>query len=218
MKEFLELQKSVAIMNWLSLDNVASDCETLLRGLANSKSALRNAVSAILLNEDLIPLCEHYDLLDKLVILDDKQTGIRVRLHVFLPGYFDRPHNHRWSYSSLILQGGYRHYLYGEDSNLTPATDVLSLKPIMVRDEKAGSFYALDHRMIHSVVAQPYTVSLIVRGPAVKDRFVVMDRQSGRAWWQYGSADENEADKLQKRMSIPMINTTISKLSEIGVF
>jgi hypothetical protein len=42
----------------------------------------------------------------------------------------------------------------------------------------------------HSVTAEPYTTSLIVRGPAMKDRFMVTDRETGRAWWQYGASTE----------------------------
>ena len=36
--------------------------------------------------------------------------------------------------------------------------------------------------------AEPHTVSLIIRGPAVKDRFLVMDRKTGQSWWQYGAS------------------------------
>ncbi|MGH3801323.1 MAG: hypothetical protein ACRDTD_14535, partial [Pseudonocardiaceae bacterium] len=39
-----------------------------------------------------------------------------------------------------------------------------------VRTESTGDFYTLHHTMIHSVTTQPYTTSLIVRGPEVKDR------------------------------------------------
>ncbi|MGH4011912.1 MAG: hypothetical protein ACRDTH_27755 [Pseudonocardiaceae bacterium] len=39
-----------------------------------------------------------------------------------------------------------------------------------MRTESTGDFYTLHHTMIHLVTAQPYTTSLIIRGPAVKDR------------------------------------------------
>jgi hypothetical protein len=33
--------------------------------------------------------------------------------------------------------------------------------------------------------------SIVVRGPTVKDRFLVMDRHTSEAWWQYGAALES---------------------------
>jgi hypothetical protein len=130
----------------------------------------------------LLKLCEHYDILDKIVLHDDP-IGWRLRLHVFLPGYFDRPHNHRWAYASRILCGRYTHVVYGSDDQFTgDEIDVSALLPRMVRAEEAGDSYVLHHSMIHSVTAEPYTTSLIIRGPAVKDRFMVTDRDTGRAW------------------------------------
>jgi hypothetical protein len=55
--------------------------------------------------------------------------------------------------------------------------------------------------MIHAATAQPHTVSLIVRGPAVKKRFMVCDRSTGQAWWQYGATNECESEALTKRMT-----------------
>jgi hypothetical protein len=55
---------------------------------------------------------------------------------------------------------------------------------LLVRTEQPGSTYTLHYSMIHSVVAQPYTVSLIIRGPARKHRLLVMDKTTSKAWWQ----------------------------------
>jgi hypothetical protein len=51
----------------------------------------------------------------KLVLHDDADLGVRLRLHLYRGGFFDRPHNHRWSFASRILHGGYRHRLFGRD-------------------------------------------------------------------------------------------------------
>jgi hypothetical protein len=56
--------------------------------------------------------------------------------------------------------------------------------------------------MVHAVVAKPYTVSLVIRGPAVKARFLVMDRQTGASWWQYGGTQELNHEAAEKRMSV----------------
>ncbi len=87
----------------------------------------------------------------------------------------------------------------------------------MVRTESTGDFYTLHHTMIHSVTAQPYTTSLIVRGPAVEDRFLVTDRTAGQAWWQYGAATESLEEAARKRMTIAHANDCLRQLTELRV-
>ncbi|MER6824661.1 hypothetical protein ABT352_01550 [Streptosporangium sp. NPDC000563] len=52
----------------------------------------------------------------------------------------------------------------------------------MVRTKQPGPGYTLHHSMVHAAIAQPHTVSLIVREPAVKDRFLVTNRTTGQVW------------------------------------
>jgi hypothetical protein len=177
---------------------------------------IRGVLTNLPRQSELLALCEHYDILDKIVLWDDP-TGFRVRLHVFLPGYFDRPHNHRWSYASMILRGEYRHYLFGNvelDKNVRPG----DLDAFMVRQERVGDAYALHHSMVHAVVAEPFTVSLVVRGPAVKDRFLVMDRKTGESWWQYGAKQESADEATKKRMGIERFRELRGQFDEWGVF
>ncbi|MEV4123545.1 hypothetical protein [Nocardia sp. NPDC049707] len=55
--------------------------------------------------------------------------------------------------------------------------------------------------MVRAVAAEPYTVSLVVRDPAVKKKLLVMDRHTNKAWWQYGAEDESKTETKLKRMS-----------------
>jgi hypothetical protein len=122
------------------------------------------------------------------------------------------------TYSSRILHGSYTHTLYGTDDQLgTDHIDVATLRPRMVRTESTGDFYTLHHTMIHSVTAQPYTTSLIVRSPAVKDRFLVTDRITGQAWWQHGAATESPDETARKRMNVAHANTCLRQLTELRV-
>lgn len=187
-------------VDWNDTEAVHATTQPVLGGLATDRRLLRTSVLAALGDEELLPLCEHYDILDKIVLFTDP-SGIRVRLHVFQSGYFDRPHNHRWTYSSRILRGRYLHRLYGDaelDSSLHPGT----LDAVQVREEIIGTSYTLSHKAIHAVVADPGAVSLVVRGPAVKDRFLVMDAATGDAWWQYGAAQESEEDSRKRRCRV----------------
>jgi predicted metal-dependent enzyme (double-stranded beta helix superfamily) len=216
MNEAIEPLRSLDADKWDDMDVVESAARMSLDVLAGDPAVIRAALRDIPRTPGLLPLCEHYDILDKIVLHDDP-TGFRVRLHVFLPGYFDRPHNHRWSYASMILHGAYRHHLYG-NAEVNQDIDPGSLAAVMIRREAPGDFYALHHSMVHAVVAEPHTVSLVVRGPAVKDRFLVMDRTTGRAWWQYGTAKESADEASRKRMSAERFGELSSRLDEWGVF
>lgn len=203
-------------LDWKDTDAVEAVTVKALAMLTSQPRTLRDILLNLPERPDLFGLCEHYDILDKIVLHDDP-SGVRVRLHVFLPGYFDRPHNHRWSYASTILRGQYRHYLFG-DADLDETVDPASLKALMVRDEQPGTTYALHHTMVHAVVAEPYTVSLVIRGPAMKDRFLVMDRKTGQSWWQYGASQEPAYDAEQKRMSVERLAELTNSLREWNLF
>jgi hypothetical protein len=204
-------------LDWSNLEEVATANETLLRHLASDRSRLRNLLEGLANDAGLLSMCEHYDLLDKLVLARGNRQDFRLRLHVFLPGYFDRPHNHRWSYSSLILRGSYRHVIYGQDVGLADDIDVGALQPIMTHRQRADDFYTLHHSLIHAVIAEPYTVSLIIRGPSQKARFLVMDRLENRAWWQYGMASETPQERETKVMSQAHLSALIAKLADLAI-
>jgi len=210
------LTRPLTTVDWDDAAQVEQATRLLLTTLAADRDALDQALDAALRDPHLRTLCEHYDILDKIVLHDDP-TGFRVRLHLFLPGHYDRPHNHRWTYSALLLAGSYTHTLYGTDDGFDETTDVGKLTARMVRTESTGSSYTLHHTMVHAAVAEPYTVSLIVRGPAVKDRFLVTDRESGQVWWQHGAAQETPEQAAAKRMDPDQITATIAKLRELTV-
>ncbi|MDQ3762734.1 MAG: hypothetical protein M3460_14030 [Actinomycetota bacterium] len=64
------------------------------------------------------------------------------------------------------------------------------------------------------MTAEPYTTSLIVRGPAVKGRFLVTDRVTGQAWWQYSAATESPDEAAHKRMNTSQANACLQQLIE----
>jgi hypothetical protein len=203
-------------LDWEDIDAVEDACRKALTTLLDDPRVIREALLALPERLSLLRLCEHYDILDKIVLHDD-ESGVRLRLHIFLPGYFDRPHNHRWSYASTILRGQYRHHLFG-DAELDVRIDPASLKALIVRQEQVGNAYALHHTMVHAVVAEPYTVSLVIRGPAVKNRFLVMDRKTGESWWQYGANQESASSAEQKRMSVERLHELTGWLRDWDLF
>lgn len=202
--------------DWDDIDAVEAETRKVLDALMGDRSVIRSVLTNLPRTPELLALCEHYDILDKIVLWDDP-TGFRVRLHIFLPGYFDRPHNHRWSYASNILRGQYRHYLFG-NVELDETVRLRDLDAVMVRQEQVGNTYALHHSMVHAVVAEPYTVSLVVRGPSVKDRFLVMDRKTGESWWQYGAGQESTEEAGKKRMGAERLTELVDQLREFDLF
>ena len=207
----------LAGLDWTDLPAVTAASTTVLDTLTTNRALLGELTDAVRSDPYLARLCEHYDILDKIVLHDDPD-GWRLRLHVFLDGYFDRPHNHRWTYTSRILSGSYTHTLYGTDHDFTQDVDVAALAPRLVRIEEPGDTYTLHHTMIHSVTAHGQAVTLIVRGPAVKDRFVVTDRATGNAWWQYGAATETPAAAAAKRMTDIQLGDRITALRAAGIY
>jgi hypothetical protein len=203
-------------LDWEDIDTVESASSKALNELVTDRDIVRSRLQDLPNRPELLGLCEHYDILDK-VILHSDESGVRIRLHIFLPGYFDRPHNHRWSYASHILRGEYRHYLF-DNAELDEQVDPASLKALQVRQEHVGTSYALHHTMVHAVVAEPYTVSLVVRGPAVKDRFLVMDRQTGESWWQYGATQESVKEATRKQMTRTRLDELAGRMDEWELF
>ncbi|WP_227997122.1 hypothetical protein [Nocardia australiensis] len=217
MDDIDRIAENLCGIDWNDIDDVEINCREALNELAAEPRIVRERLDDLPNRPDLLNMCEHYDILDKIVLHSDNDPGIRVRLHVFLPGYFDRPHNHRWSYASRILRGQYRHYLFG-NAELDERIDPKKLPVLQAREEPISTSYALHHSMVHAVVAEPFTVSLVVRGPAVKDRFLVMDRKTGESWWQYGAQQESADDALRKRMTSARLQEMIGRLDEWQLF
>ncbi|MFI5720755.1 hypothetical protein [Nocardia sp. NPDC051750] len=216
MLTFETLLEPLRAIDWDDVEAVDAAARKVFGHFAGGRYMLRRGLTAIREEPRLMALCEHYDILDKLVLFDDPHTGVRMRLHVFGSGYHDRPHNHRWTYASHILRGEYCHRIYSPvtlHSDLNPAT----LDTMMVRQEQVGTSYTLHHSAIHAVVAEPGTVSIVVRGPAMTERFLVMDNKTEEAWWQYGAAKEPPEDAYRKRMTGQRFDELVTSLTEWNV-
>lgn len=146
--------------------------------------------------------CESYPFMDKLVLWSSADRALRLRLHVFFPGYADRPHNHRWSFLSRILSGGYVHSLYGDqDDVLRRAGRGEEITALHTYQACTGVGYFLDHSLVHSLHTATTTVSLLLRGPSVKDDYFTLDAGPGQVRWSSGAQRETSADRLVKTMT-----------------
>ncbi|MDN5758387.1 MAG: hypothetical protein L0H59_07615 [Tomitella sp.] len=202
-------------IDWDDTSSILNGCTPLFAALSDDRALLTGLVAGIADDAGLAELCESYDFMQKLVLYDAPTTGVRLRLHLYEPGFFDRPHNHRWSFASHILRGGYRHRIYGRDDNFGEDTDPAGLVPIHERLEHPGSTYALHHTSVHTVQAEADTVSLLVRGPAAKNRFLILDAAAGGFFWVYGAAHETPEQRAAKRQAPDRLAATLARAQHL---
>jgi hypothetical protein len=198
-------------VDWDDTGSILAGCTPALDAITSIPAVLDDLLETLLTDPRLQAMCERYDFLDKLVLHDMPDVGVRVRLHLYRDGYYDRPHNHRWSFASRILRGQYGHRIFGTDAALTEDTDPATLQPLCERTETPGSTYALHHASVHTVQASEDTVSLLIRGPAAKDRFLILDRPAGSSFWAYGAASETPQQRAAKTMTPPVLHDAIGR-------
>ncbi|MFJ8442794.1 hypothetical protein [Kitasatospora griseola] len=204
------LLPSLRGLDWDDLSDVAAASALAFHDLTRDNWALlADLLTAVPVSPALAPMCEQYDFLDKLVL--HQEDGYRLRVHRFRPGYFDRPHDHRWSFASMILTGAYRHVQYGTNEGFD-TIDPAALRPRQIRVERAGDQYALHHTAVHSVTADAGTISLVLRGPAVKDGFRIIDAPSGGSFTAKGAEFETDAQRDAKRMPPEAITQVIADI------
>jgi hypothetical protein len=201
-------------VNWDDTGSILRTAEAIFDATTSASGLLTALLDNLTTAAHLRSMCEGYDFMDKLVLYDSPDHQIRLRLHLYRPGYFDRPHNHRWPFASRILRGSYLHRLYGRDDQFTEDTDPDQLTPILERVERPGSTYALHHTSVHTVQAEADSISLLLRGPAAKDRFLILDKTAG-SFWVYGAAQETPATRASKIMNPVQLDQTIARVREL---
>ncbi|AEV87114.1 hypothetical protein ACWT_6097 [Actinoplanes sp. SE50] len=215
-------------VDWSDLPKARQQTKEILTALAEDKNALEELLARAREEEDLFDKCEHHRLLDKLVIYDALDRGFRIRVHVSTEDHRDRPHDHRFSFTSLILRGNYRHVRHELVGNLGDVpNDVqddfdaresdLRVVPRFVTTERAGNCYTLHHSEIHTTYTTPKTVSLFLRGPAEKERSLITERETGRVWWRFGEDQEKASRRGSKRISKQYFDDLTGRLRAMEV-
>lgn len=151
---------------------------------------------------------ESYPSMDKMVLWQSADGEVRLRLHVFSPGYYDRPHNHRWNFVSRIVAGSYVHSLYGFEADvLERVSGGREPRPVYSGLVPAGTEYFLHHSVVHSLRTDGVTVSLVLRGPSVKDDYFTLERSqaaadpAARVTWSSGAERETAEQRATKAMT-----------------
>ena len=204
-------------INWKDLNAASNSSKKILENIFNHRETVELLLKNVLRDKNLISLAEHYDFFDKIVVYVDKKDRFRIRVHIFSDDNSNRNriHCHRWNYSSLILSGSYQHSIYGSEKDINEHIAIKNLRPILIQEEARGSIYTLGHDAFHTINAQENTVSLLVRGPSVKDRFLIMDKTTNKKWWEYGRESETIEEIESKNIPLEDLKNLINKLSKV---
>ena len=224
-------------IDWTDFEAAGHSTRAVLQRLVSDKRSLRELVYRVEKNERLLAMCEQHQLLNYLVLYDHLDRGVRIRLHVTPSDTRDRPHDHRFSFSSVILRGRYRHTFHEltrpiydasrDDScrswqnlqNPDPDShiDFTAVKPVFTRHERPGSCYSLHHSSVHALSTSPETVSLVIRGPAEKRRSIIMDAETQTYWWRYGQHEETPERRKSKCMPLETYRALRGRLEALEV-
>ena len=205
-------------IDWSDFEKASEQSRDLVRRLAADREVLGKLVRGVEHVPALMEMCERHRLLDKVVIYDDLARGMRLRLHFSTDYHLDRPHDHRFSFTTLILRGEYAHVWHEPDSSIDPnELTVSDLKSKFMTTEREGACYTLHHSLLHTTITTQDTVSLFLRGPSEKDRSIITDRVTGRVWWRYGETQEDKGRRAQVRMSKEAYTQMVAKAERLEV-
>jgi hypothetical protein len=224
-------------VDWSDFEEAGRQTRDLVGRLSEDKATLAALVERVGETPELLAMCERHLLLDYLVVYDAVERGFRIRLHASTEHHKDRPHDHRFSFSSVILRGCYQqtihrvdgldHYVAMTDDEARAYMDLDHAAPddpqfnrftqLLVRDELPGSCYSLHHSTIHTTFTTPDTISLFLRGPAEKSRSIIADRETNRLWWRFGADRETPERRNKVTISTEQYSSFCQSLGRLGV-
>ena len=213
-----ELAAAFAGVDWNSLENVHDAGDKALAVLSDPVE-LGRLFDRLMSDPRLLAMCERFNLFQKIVLIDDPDTQLRLRLHVFGHRLVEEAHNHRASFVARILHGSYRHLLYGSATELWSGEGAdAALAPRWIQDQYPGYIYALHHEFVHSTFALPDTVSLVVQGPRDRAEFRIVDLAAGVERRRVGAAQDADVQEAGERpMSAAEVTAVRERLHRLGL-
>lgn len=210
-----EALKVLGALDWEDTVGAGEKARDILTALAGDKPAMLAALAQVKERPVLFARCERGDSFRRIVLCEDPDTGVSLRLQFLTGCKTELPHNHRATFASLLLSGGYRHYLYQIAGELVSwpddergrmalsEADMQRIRPAQTRFESTGSFYALHHSAVHTTLPTEGHVSLVVRGPSARRRLLIIYKEEREAAYMYGGAEETAEQLLRKKLPEP---------------
>ncbi|MFI7110322.1 hypothetical protein ACIBK9_28715 [Nonomuraea sp. NPDC050227] len=216
--------------DWNDIEKTHTQNLQFLVALAADKQAMGVLVDRVVHDSTLRDMCEHNRTLDKLVLHDAPERGFRIRLHLWSDKETGHPHNHRWSFTTLLLTGHYDHVFYRttggyetlDPSELTADGGLPRGRDIQVHEtfrttERAGDSYTLHHDIVHCTTTMPQTITLMVRGPVAKANSLTTDPETGRFWFGLGRQRVSATEAKRRVMRDEQYDFCRSELLRLGV-
>jgi hypothetical protein len=204
-------------VDWSDIEEAAEVTRGIALRIGDDRPLLTALVDRVPSVPELREKCECHALDDKIVIWDDQDRGLRIRLRLANTSQYERVHNHRYSFTAYLLNGVYHHTLYGTDQPLDETADVSRFWPRSIRDERTGDIITLHHEQLHTTITDPDTISLMIQSPAQKRKAFMIRRSDGHVWWRVGAADEDQARRAEVRMSDERFAFWRRRLSDLGI-
>lgn len=222
-----EALKVLGSLNWDDTLQVSEVARDVLGLVAADRPAMMAALAQLTERPAMFTRCEVDDFFYRIVLAEDLDTGVSLRLHFLKSNQREQPHNHRAAFASLLLAGGYRHSLYqipdeflnrADDEDGQPSIslpEIQGLRPAHTRYESTGSCYALHHSAFHTTIVTADHISLVARGPSARRRLVIVYKEERRAEWFYGSAEESTQQLQKKKMPIDDYRKLVSRVERV---
>jgi hypothetical protein len=216
--------------------------QQLLRRLAADKALMRELLLRVPNCPDLWEKCENDVVEDKIVLWDEPDRDLRIRLRISTAGQSRLAHSHRFSFSNLVLRGSYLHWGYRKLPNFDERTRLDDVSEVMIHEDRQGDCFSIHYSALHSTpFPVPGTVSLVLRGNPVRERAPVMFKEArgreaaarlldgagmaasdvepnqadaGHVFFRVGEKDEPAERRLERRMSRECFDGWCHQLSE----
>ncbi|WP_255800968.1 hypothetical protein [Mycobacteroides abscessus] len=212
-----ERMRALPTVDWTTVETAYPDVVRALDMLSDDPNLLTNLVRNAWSDPALRKKCEIHSLDDKIVLWDEPDKGLRIRLRLAHTQQYERVHNHRFSFAARILSGSYFQNLYDTVGPLDGSARVEDFTVVSSRIEPVGSTICIDHSQLHTTLTPPRTVSLMIQSPPKKRRSFIIRLSDGDVWWRLGEADETE----RRRQEVVMDDCTFWKwmrtLEDLGV-
>jgi hypothetical protein len=232
---------NVADIDWeRPLTELHENNAKILRQLASEKALLRKLILGAREDDYLWAKCEEDLVEDKIVLWDNLDNGIRIRLRMSTKPQQRLAHSHRFSFTNLVMRGQYVHWHYDKLDTFDEKTRLEDVVTSAQHVDRQGDIFSIHHEAMHSTPFLDFgTISLVLRGNPVKERAPVMFKEArGRAefieqggdlevepdhagegsfFWRVGEERESRQRRAERRMSSAKLDYWIESLEEFGI-
>jgi hypothetical protein len=224
----------------LATSRVAED---LLRHLSKDKNLMRALIKHAAEDNYLWTKCEEDLVEDKIVLWDDIDKNLRIRLRMSTAPQQRLAHCHRFSFSNLVLRGSYTHWIYKPVAGFDETTYLEDVEEVVLHEDNAGDCFTIHHNTLHSTpFTEEHTISLVLRGNPVKERAPVMFKErrqraefagvlspvrggetepsiasEGDMFWRVGEEKESPARRVERQMRSDRHAFWLRRLEEYGI-